>query len=202
MAEANWATIKIGTLLCFTDTDDTDDGTLLCFTDTDDGTLLCFIDGVSTPHTYFLKKTPIEEYEKECNHSGIFIIGKEPAFGLVPMLPTWLGIVLPLRVDSDNVYLLPFLIDTSSTGYFYLGKRCVQVLRSEGVLSEDSTHPKHEFVLNGSIKYEGHTLERVVAYPLPLCYEPRQPDLRSNVMGLAAMWAFNIWNIQQLPFFL
>ena len=152
-----------------------------------------------SPRTYFLKKTPIEEYEKECdlNHSGIFLICDEP--GLLPILPTRLGIVLPLHVDSQHVYPLPFIIDTGTTGFFYLGKKCVEVLKSEGVLSDTKTSIKHEFLLHGSIEYEGHVLETVFADTLPFRYEPRPPDVRSNVMGLSAMWQFNMWNIRHLP---
>ena len=107
--------------------------------------------------------------------------------GLLPILPTRLGIVLPFRVDSEHVYPLPFIIDTSATGYFYLGKRGVDVLKHEGVLSDTSTNIKHEFLLNGSIEYEGHTLERMFADTLPFHYEPRPADVCDGIVCYVAV---------------
>ena len=64
----------------------------------------------------------------------------------------------------------------------------MDVLMGEGVMSRINSL-KYEFELKGSMEYEGNTLDRVFADALPSRYEPTPPNIRSNVMGLSAMWA-------------
>ena len=144
---------------------------------------------------FYLKKTPIKVFAEECKpDKQVFIIGDLPG-----LIPTRVGIILPLQVDAENVYPLPFVIDTGAPRYFYLGRRCVEVLRDEGLIAEVGDNELYDYTLKGYIKYQDQSINRVYADTLPLRYEPKPEDIRANVMGLAALWTFNIWNIRDLP---
>lgn len=115
----------------------------------------------------------------------MFIIPDSPWF-----VPARIGIILPLQVDDENVYPLPFIIDTGAPRFFHLGRRCVEVQGDEGVMSEVGENEVHDFEL---------TIDRVVAEALPVHYEPKPEDIRANVMGLVAiLWAFNILHTTQM----
>ena len=144
---------------------------------------------------FYLKKTPIEVFAEECKpEDQVFIISDFPG-----LIPTRIGIILPLHVDAENVYPLPFVIDTGAPRFFYLGRRCVEVLRDDGVIAEVSDSEIHDYTLKGYIQYNGQNIKRVYADALPIRYEPKPEDIRANVMGLSALWLFNIWNIRDLP---
>lgn len=144
---------------------------------------------------FYLKKTPVEVFIEECGTDQMFIISDFPG-----LTPTRVGIILPLHIDAENVYPLPFIIDTGAPRFFYLGRRCVEVLRDEGVITYvGDDHEIHDYTLKGYIQYRGQSIKRVYADALPIRYEPKPEDIRANVMGLSALWLFNIWNIRDLP---
>ena len=144
---------------------------------------------------FYLKKTPVEVFAEECKpEDQIFIINELPG-----LIPARIGIILPLHVDAENVYPLPFIVDTGVPRFFYLGRRCVEVLRDEGVIAEVSDNERYDYILRGHMQYNGQNIKRVYADALPIRYEPKPEDIRANVMGLAALWSFNIWNIRNLP---
>ena len=143
----------------------------------------------------FEKKTPVEVFTEECKpEDQIFIISDLPG-----LIPAWIGIILPLQVDAENVYALAFIVDIGAPRFFYLGRRCVEVLRDERVIIEVGDNEMHDYTLKGYIRYQHWSISRVYTDVLPIHYEPKPEDICANVIGLSSLWSFNIWNICDLP---
>ena len=63
---------------------------------------------------FYLKKTPVEVFAKECQPDKQLFIISDVAVVPAVILPARIGMILALQVDAENVCPLPFIVDTGA----------------------------------------------------------------------------------------